>query len=334
MRKYTKELTIGEEVVSTVYLLKEIVSLGGKEVKIILADRSGEIDAVIPRAILSVGNGTADVRTLLQKPVQVDGVVLANGRQPVLYCKTVIEAALYNAVEIYSGISPAVRDGCISKIKEMCGRIIDKQYKALLEDCLNDDALYRLAQLPATHSGPGSYIGGALVATCSVARIVWHAMAEYVRCGNGFTTASPDWSLLMTAALLHRWGMIEYCDAADPYRKSVVGVAATYRLCLINSLTSKALALGISKEKAALLCNVIDTALQRHSSKTGVVKEAYALKSAVEFYSFNELYDSAAAEVSGTDGYVYDRKQGFMLTAAAKESVLADTSLIGMEDIV
>ena len=325
---YCKDLTYGSIVSSEPFLIKESYESNGT-IYAILSDRSGFIDA-------SVKKSNTDAAQVLLKNsggiVLVSGPVLIKntdaGNVPEVRVRECIVAESFFPEEVYDGISEETAKKHIDEICHVMGMVQHAGYRQLLESCLTQDVLLKLAVYPATHDYYGKYRGGALVATCAITGIVGNCCTSYMKRGNGLTTTELNWDLLMTAALLHQYGKLIFFEESDPFKKSVAGLAMNYYPSL-QSIIEKTVFqnnIPINELDMALLLNVLNVATSNKTGARAVTAEGIVLRHICHMYGELEYYQWVSANMEQEDDvpYIYnirDKRHYFRLVGAEETMI-------------
>lgn len=271
-----------------------------RNIRVTVSDRTGTVQCDIPDALaetLELSKHIGDVYVL-------SAAISAESRTPILAVTTMkLCTDDYLPTDLYSGLSQEKKDEYIQLIKDVRAKITNESYLALIDACLTDENLKRLGELPATHNDYGVYLGGALAATCSVTYMVMSVMAAYVKKGNGITTTAPGWNVLLTAALLHAFGRIDYCKSSDPFKKTRRGVTMNYFSTLQHSIENVIFKndISISEDHIASLLNVLAVAVSKKTEVRSVSKDGVVLRSVLRLYGECEAIDYAMANYTPTE---------------------------------
>lgn len=315
-KKFAKDLIIGEAFENEPFRLFSIESETEKEVKVQFSDRSGVVSGAFPKIIL----GDFIPREHTGEVLNISASVLVDKRNPLVVVKGFAVTSNYLPAELYSGIGEEKKKEFINLINAVKPKLSNKGYLALVNACLTNDNLEKLGTLPATHGYYGCYAGGALAATVSVTYMLMSSMAAYVHKGNGITTQPPNWNVLLTAALLHAFGRIDYCDSSDPFKKSARGVTMNYFSTLQHSIETNIFAnkIELSDQEIANLLNVLAVAVSTRTDTKAVSKDGAILRSIIRLYGDCDAIDYQIANHAAEEGeeYYYDRKLSrYLLTS-------------------
>lgn len=275
----------------------------------VLSDKSGDINAQI-----SVND---DLSAMKGKAVIVSGVVvIGKNRRPLMKITDIslAKAGEYKPSELFAGLS----EEKITQYKQLMlnniRHIQHEGYRQLIGCLLNDVTVAKLASLPATISSYGRYRGGALASAAVVSEIAVQSGCVYVRQCNGMYSNGIDWSLVITGALLHTYGMITYCTSEEPFTKTDVGVNRGYVSCL-QSLIERSIweyNIPLTEVEVGKLLNVIAVSTGQVSQKTGLCstsKESLLLVHALGLYRDLDTLDFGLSEEEISDkGYFFDKK--------------------------
>ncbi len=302
--KFCKDLVIGEAFDNEPYRVTALQGISNGQVRVTLSDRTGSVTCIVPESLadaVSLAQHIGDVFSL-------SAAVIAEKREPLLMTKS-IKPCLdnYLPAELFSGLTQEKKDTYITLIKEIRTKIKHAGYLSLANACLTDENLRRLGELPATHGYYGNYLGGALAATCTVTYMVTSSMAAYVNKGNGITTTAPGWNVLLTAALLHAFGRIDYCDATDPFKKSARGVAMNYFSTLQHSIEAVIFEnnLQLDDQDIANLLNVLSVGVTNRTDTKAVSKDGTILRHILRLYGECDAIDYQLSNYSAVEGEEY-----------------------------
>lgn len=259
---FSKDLVIGNTVDNCAFLLKQIGKPFKEEVRFVLSDVKGAVAAAIHESAME---GMTAGRVVI-----VSGAVITKPGtiEPLLKCKEIryAEAGEYRMSDIQDTLSEERKIALIEEVKKYISKVFSEGYRALLEALLTDEVLGTLGDMPATLAEYATYQGGALVTMASLCAMATSSMASYATKGNGFYTRMPNWSALLTACLLSRYGVLTYYvpyyveDNFVGFRKSNNGVNLGYQANLYFQIQSKVteLQIPISTEDLTYLFNVLD----------------------------------------------------------------------------
>lgn len=296
---YANQMVFGTELNKQPFYLKKITELPGNQASVTLSDKTGTVEGFVQDISLLAG-----VSQHIGKAVSVSGRVMPEKRMPKLYILNLQLTTDYTPSDLNGGLEPERAAELIAMIKEVRKKITHAGYLQLIDNCLTDEVLQQYAKLPATHGLYGTYLGGALAATCTVTYMVMSSMAAYVKRGNGFSTKPPKWNVLLTASLLHAYGMIDYCDASDPFRKTARGVVMDYFSTLQHSLESVIIRKNIplTDMEIANLLNILNVAVSRKTSSRSVSKDGAILRSILFLYGECDRIDMEIQNHQVTEG--------------------------------
>lgn len=311
MRKknYVRDITAGNILEKEPFVVRNVV-VGKETVSFLLSDNSGEIAATIST------DNTEMVRLIKE---HVNGVLNVSG--PVIpKAGCVLEAEVkvrdvsvcedYIPRELFGGISEETKMRYIKGIKTLMGKFSHSAYKRLVEVCLTDEVLEKLAKLPATHSSYGLYLGGALASTFTVATMVHYGAVAYYQGGNGLYDNTPNTDLLVATALLYQVGKIEYYDELEPYKKSIRGVILNYFPILQSLIERKVREHEILFEGDDLLILLNALSVTGKSPSRSVSKEGAFVRNMINLYGESDSFDSFVANnMADVEGnYIYSEK--------------------------
>lgn len=311
MRKktYVKDITAGDILENEPFVVRNVVE-GKSTVTLFLSDNSGEIAATI------LPDNVEMVRLVKE---HINGVLNVSG--PVVpKSGCVLEAEVkvrslsicedFVPKELFSGISVETKERYIKGIKTLIGKFSHSAYKKLVEVCLTDDTLERLAKLPATHSAYGLYLGGALASTFTVATMVHYGAVAYYQGANGLYDNMPNTDLLVATALLYQVGKIEYYDETEPFKKSLKGVILNYFPILQSLIEQKVREHEIVFEGEDLLILLNALSVTGKTPSRSVSKEGAFVRNMISLYGESDAFDSFVANnlAEAEGNYVYSDK--------------------------
>lgn len=295
-----EKLVIGEKIEGKVVILKSL-----KNQSCEITDKSGVV--VNGHIIPPTDEG------LVGKAVTITAVVKpGQNRQPFLNIKKIAlaEKSEYKPSELFDGLSKEVIDNYKKTITSAITAIKNPQLKALVEKCLTEENLQMMQIRPATLSKHGVYSGGALAATAIVTMFTRDIGVRYVTNANGLVEQKVDWSLLLSGALLHCLGSIEYYTDEEPFEKTEKGVYLGYHSCLQTMLLKASEDIEIADETLYKLFNIIQSACGKGVRATS--KEGIILRHCINMYSEMDAFDYGVAEKNvpyeeGERSYYYDQ---------------------------
>lgn len=270
-------------------------------ISVILSDKTGKVVGKCPSGF-QFADGDC---------VELSAVVLVgeNGQEKIL---TITELSLtsdYRPADMYEGIPSERIKAYIQSIREIIPKIVHPGYRALVEACLTDSALKRLAEVPCTLNWYGRYRGAALAATDQVTRMVAQSMTGYVKHGNGLTTTAPAWSLLLTASLLHAYGRIIYFDKDDPFKRTPLSISLGYfpmLQCAIQDVIRKNPdTVKLTEQEEANLLNVLAVSVSMKSEVHSVSKDGAILRNVIRMYAECDAFDWEIANHTPEEGENY-----------------------------
>lgn len=322
---FVKDLKIGMPILNELFCIKEFSAEKGT---FILTDRSGSVDALLVEptdALLEL------IQTNIGSVFEVSGAVLNNPSQTTaLSCLVKVRelslASEFRPEDIFDGISPERVEFYIQQINAAKENIHHKGYRQLVDYCLSEETLRKLGNYPATHAFYGVYVGGALAATCSVTWMCMNCLASYVKRGNGISTQPPDWSLLVSAGLLHQIGRLKYFDENDPFKKSTRGVILNYFSTLQSTIEDaiRCNNFELSEEDIAKLLNTLNVATSGRTDTKAITKDGTVLRYILHLYSECDAYDWLSANHVKAEGetFYYDTTlRRYVLTSVTEEEV-------------
>lgn len=301
-QKYIKDLTIGESLNKEIFSIKNLCEEKNGEKKMVLADNSGAANA-------SVALCNLQCELLEGSVVEISGLVLAEGRDRLLRIKEIAICTDFLPAELFQCLSQTTKDECKAGINDLKSKIMHPGYRALVDACLTDAVLDRMAELPATLNLYGKYNGGALVATNAVGHMALTSMVAYSKRGNSLTTTPPSWSALTTASLLFLYGNIEFFTPQPPYKRTKVGIDMGYA-SLLQKMIEDAIHKNnilLSDADLAKLLNILKSSVEDKTSVKATSKDGAILRHTISLYSDCDSFDweLATHEDAGENGYFY-----------------------------
>lgn len=314
-KNYVRDIKAGNILEKEPFVVRSVTE--GKDiVTLSLSDNSGEIAATI------LPENTEMVRMIKE---HISGVLAISGPVvPKAGCVLESEVKIrdvsicedYIPRELFGGISEETKMRYIKGIKNLISKFTHPAYKALVEVCLTDEVLEKLAKLPATHSTYGLYLGGALASTFSVATMVHYGAVAYYQGRNGLYDNTPNTDLLVATALLYQVGKIEYYDEVEPFKKSRKGVILHYFPLLQSLIETKVREHELVFEGDDLLILLNALAVTGKSPSRSVSKEGAFVRNMIALYGESDCYDSFVANnMADLEGnYIYsDRDNRYYL---------------------
>jgi len=301
--KFVNTIVIGEEILEQAFCVKKAGPVKDGRAELILSDKTGEIKASIP---LQEADRLSDY---VNKIIKVSGVILNEKRTPYIKVKSVVLAQPcdYRSIDIFNGLTHEKMEYYISDIIELKEHVNHAGYRRLLDAALTDEVLKKLGASPATHDYYGIYVGGALAATDAVTRMVVSSMASYVGRGNGVTTKPPEWDVLITASLLHTYGLIKYYDSEDAFKKSPIGIATDYYSSLQSSIEEIIWKnnIRITEQEIANLLNILNVAVSGKTGTKAVSKNGTILRGILSLYAKCDAIDWELANCGTEENKVF-----------------------------
>ncbi len=330
---FVEKAAFGTRITREAFQVRECHEKGG-DFHFTVSDRTGCMDAVLVSL-------DGEVIELLRKRENsvflVDGVVIncpVEGSAPKKQLKvsaiSLATSGDYRANEVYGGITEARKDRLIEQIFTDLGQVKDPELLSLVSHFVTKENLNKLAQLPATISDYGSYVGGALVATSQISGLsIQHAVISTKRSGELYHVPS-DFSMLVAASLLSQMAKPMYFDVNNPFEKSKQGVILNY-FPMLQSLIVRTVAekkIQISETKLNTLLNILSVALTR-SDIVATSKEALMMSQAVDSYRKMEIFEEGYHHANFGEGdsaktYVYGEKGNFYYLAPEQEESVAE----------
>ena len=317
-------IAIGDKIEQSCYCLKSLRQ-SGEDFYAVLSDSSGEIPCLLPKERYEEG-----MLALVGGAVVVDGVAL-NGKNMTVYIKLrsmrEAEKGSFKPTEVFGGLDDAhvgmFRESILDAIK----RIPDASVKALCEKVLDEGRGSLLAVLPASLSMHGIYRGGALSATAVVPRICMQTGVQYQKWGTGMYDSPLDWSVLISAALLHAAAIPEYYTP-EPFQKTAVGSSVGY-LPLLTRVIDEAIRLSeisLSERAYCLILNAIASAVPMRTGLKAASREGVILRHSLLLYEELDQMDAGIQEHEAQEGeeYFFDPSmRRYILTVPERKEVAA-----------
>lgn len=308
-KKYVKDLVIGETVDRDIFSVKEIGRENNGNISLVLSDNTGSINSTIPKIIAD----KIKLAELEGAVVECSGVILTEARQSLFVIKEIELATDYVPAEVFPGLPQRKVEEYIADIKAIKQMITHPGYRALVDACLTDENLLKLAKLPATIGYYGRYAGGALAATDCVTRIMLTSMTSYSKRGNGLTTTEPSWYPLIAASLLYLYGNIRFFTDKAPFRKTRTGVAMGYFPTLQSMIVEviKTNNVPLSQEEIDILLNILHVSVSTKTEAGAISKDGPILRHIISLYAECDAIDWEIATHDSTkdeNGYYYSTK--------------------------
>lgn len=308
---YAEKLVIGERIVDEPFCLKFLRKEADGSYAIVLSDKTGEIAGMI-----SIERFSDSFFDLVGSAVAVTAVIIDGiNMQPIVRVKSMrsCEKEEFSQCDLFIGLSAEKRAEYIKMIRKNIAYVQHEGYKRILDCALDDRALKRLGELPATLSKYGRYGGGALAATAMVSSFCIQIGGTYCRHVNGLYTGMINWSLLLTGSLLAYYGNLQYVTDM-PWKKTLEGVNLGYASMLqlavleviqINHIT-------VTKLEISNLFNILQAAMAGRTEVRSTCKEGAILRHAVSAYHDIDMIDAVLADFCEDDndglGYIYNEK--------------------------
>lgn len=289
-KKFIKDLVLGEACEKEPFSFTEVLEQKSDMVFLKIADNSGRCKAMLPYNLAM----QADLFHLVGGTViNISGVYIMDGIERVFKIHDISICTDFLPAELFSGISAEIITSCKEGIRSLQEKISHPGYHALVEACLTDAVLDRMAELPATLNSYGKYNGGALVATNAVSHMVLTSMSAYSRRGNAFSTVPPSWNALTTASLLFLYANVEFFTPAPPYKRSKLGVAMGYTSLLQKMIVDKVHEKNIllSDDDLASLLNILKVTTEDKTSVRATSKDGSILRHMVSLYKDCDTFD-------------------------------------------
>lgn len=319
-RKKVADIAIGDGLKGEIYRLDSITKNAEGNYGITLSDKTGQIAGLIPAE-----RYVSDYKKLLNGAVIVNGSVLVgNDSQPLVKIRSLALAGndSYKASEIFEGLSPEKISEYKAFISEVIKKLIkDEGLRLLVINCLTSDMLSGLATLPASLAYHGRYMGGALAATATVTRMVAQNVIAYNKSSNGLYRIDYDWSVLMSASLLHMIGIPDYITSERPWRYTDAGLSRGYMSLVQDRLETviREKKIPVTDENLSAVLNIIACSVPRKSGIRAVTPEGRMFRAVLLNY---EEIDQLAAAIDShefDEGTSYEYLRGIGYITADKE---------------
>lgn len=237
--------------------------------------------------------------------VLVDFVVLNHGTNDVILKVSSIREAKEGEYDKSDVQTPGISEEVITACKKSLGNVVrlirHEGYRKLIWACLTAENIDKLSKLPSTLDRQGKYPGGALVQTSVVSTLVYYTMCVMWELRNGIHTRGYMSDALLTAALLHQYGVLDfYKEHNGKVRKTPVGLNYGYFLTLEKSLT------GVIKQKdipltdfeLSTLFNILGSSDRKIKGLRAVSKEGEVLCSAINTFERLDIFDAEYQRLS------------------------------------
>lgn len=305
---YCNELILGSAFENQPFILESIGRTAGDKIAVTLSDRSGSANGCISKALAA----QISLEHAVGKVFSISAAVLVEMKQPLIVIRSISECTEYQPAELFSGLSEEMITVYKTTIQELKARVKGSNYRKLLEVCLSDTNLDRLSKLPASLNGHGLYVGGCLATTAVVTDLALYDGVRYAKLANGIYTVAPNWDLLITAGLLHTYGVFRYFDAEDPFKKSVMGVRMNYFPILQSSLERTMMEehITLTDEEFGNLINVLQVAVGGKTKTKAITKDGSILRHTISLYRECDMMDYVSANHLPAEGedFFYDRR--------------------------
>lgn len=199
----------------------------------------------------------------------------------------------------------------------------ERHLHALLKAYLTAEELEVLSLRPASVSGAGRYLGGALALVGCAASIAKDCAIELGRLSCGLYPVELDFSLVVAAMLLSMAGMRDY--VGEDLKKTKAGFCRGYYSVLEERLLPLMEESGLSEAERDRLLNVLQCMRPGTGALKGVTLEASVCRSA--YALFCEV-DEAALRISegfseedAARGYAFDEQlsRPFLLEGGSED---------------
>lgn len=264
---------------------------------VVLMDCSADIQATVsPADVANLRDGMV---------VIVDFVVLNHGTDGVLLKVSSIREAKEGEFKQSDldapGIGEEVVNACKANLAKVIKLLRHDGYRQLVWACLTSENIEKMSKVPATLDRQGRFPGGALVQTSVVSVLVYYTMAVIWELRNGIHTRGYNSDALITAALLHQFGVLEFFKEHNgTVRKTQVGLNYGYFLTLERTLTRIVAENGIPLTELELsaLFNILGSADRKIRGLRAVSKEGEVLSCAISTYERLDIFDAEYQRLS------------------------------------
>lgn len=274
-----------------------------KECKdILFTDRTGEIHGEIPNALFTKEVAEMKGKVVKVTAAAVHGYIKVRAIAPA-------EKGDYVTADMYASIPEEILNKYKVEIRKMQSLVKKEPYRTLLEKCLTEEVLAKMAVMPASLSQHGQLQGGMLEAVAKVTKMVINVGSVYVLWGNGVETRNLDGDLIITAALLHNYGNFVFYTNEAPFQRTDIGINQGYVTTLQMSIRDIIIRENIpfSNEELARMMGVYN---QVGGMKSPIAKsvcsEAALINGVYRAYSELNMYDHLIATKDNEEGYSYD----------------------------
>lgn len=238
--------------------------------------------------------------------VVVDFVVLNQGTDSVILKVSSIREAQAGEVSQADVSTPGISAEVVNTCKEHLAKVVKlishDGYRQLVWKCMTAENIDKLSKLPATLDRQGRFPGGALVQTSVVSVLVYYMMYFSFVLGNGIYTRGFSSDVLLTAALLHQFGVLEFYKehTNGKVRKTPSGLNYGYFLTLERMLTDivKRENIPLTEFELSALFNILGSADRKIRGLRAVSKEGELLNCAISTYERLDIYDAEYARLS------------------------------------
>lgn len=316
-----ERIAIGDSVKDGVYRLKAVRKDPSGGYSFTVSDKTGEM-----RGLISPERWVESYKDLVDGAVAINAVVyVGNDGEPLLKLRSMALApgGTYRPSDLFDGLSEEKIKSYTDEIKKAINTIPNPSLKALATAVLSKKTLSSLAGQPATLAYYGRYMGGALAATAAVTKIAMQMGAAYNRQENGLYHLPLDWSVLITASVVHMAAIPEFYTETAPFRMTEEGVQRGYMSLLQDKIekTIQTYKVRLSTSELSKLLNVLVSAVPKKTGICSTSPEGKMLRAAINFYSEMDQLSRTLSEsdFDEVDTYTYLNRIGFVVTGQGEE---------------
>ncbi len=324
--RYIKDIAIGDKLTDCIFVLKKLVKTTKGDYSAVLADKTDTIPAV-----MAAERFERSMPDMVGGAVCLNGVVL-NGTDMAPYVKiksmTKAKAGSFKTSDLFQGLSEKRIAEYKGAIRDTISHIPNEACKLLCEKALSDEVLDTLSRMPASIGFHGRYSGGALATAATVSKMAIQAGVQYQNWNNGLYGTALNWSVLVTASLLHTLAVKEYFAHEQPWNKTEIGMNRGYFSLLQSDIEAVIHENSIQLDERLLSCilNVLGCAVSMKTSVKATCPEGILFRHTLMAYEDLDMLAEETANHEAEDG-----EEGFYSSRSKRYVVLRNDVLDGQE---
>ncbi len=302
-------LAIGDTLSDSVFVLRSLKKSADGNYSAVLSDRENSMPAV-----LSGERYDKSMPELVGGAVSVNGVVL-NGTDMAPYVKIKslarAEQGSYKASDLFNGLDAKHVNGYKTAIKTIISQIPDESCRLLCEKALDETTLDTLSTMPATVGYHGRYAGGALATAATVSKMAVQAGVQYQKWDHGlYGNPAINWSVLLTASLLHTLAVKEFYAPSQPWKRTEIGAHRGYFSLLQSDLEQviSANAIPIDDLTLSKVLNVLGCAVSMKTSVKATSPEGILFRHILLAYEDLDMLAEDIANHDDEDGSFFSSR--------------------------